>query len=388
MLTALIGVGGAVLAALIGAWAVLRARRPRRADVEAVDATPLAAARQRERDAMREFTRAHDEDARQLMAELQRARDQAAREQAAPERAAREQAPRAPARRTASSSGDGPQVELIDASVPDNPSRWMDPPVVDLKLRNRGGESAVLKRMIVEVLWARRIPAFGDLLPYTDTSGGVWLPPSATYDVELPEPEDADGARSTVGLSQVIDAGEADRFQVRLNTEIPPGDDHPYEAPGAVSLYLLRLQVLYNADDRRVAFRPLAVACPGNILPVPTKKAIAQRITAFRAKVDERRRSIDQEMAARGMQPPDWTANPPRTPGDLPADLAALGRGPRVNANFWDPQGAIALYLDDAERICREIGQLPPDLPDGLDRMAAKARATLGELPALRRETA
>jgi hypothetical protein len=384
MMDVLIGVSGAVIAAAIGAWAVLRARRPRRADVEAVDATPLEIARQHERDAMQEFVRGHDEDARRLMTELQRARDQAARERAASQPP--QPAPRAPARRAVSPSGEGPRVELIDVSVPDRPARWMDPPVVDLKLRNRGGESAVLKRMVVEVLWACRITAFGDLLPYADISGGVWLPPSATYDVELPEPEDADGTRITVGLSQVIGAGEADRFHVRLNTEIPPGDDYPHEAPGAISLYMLRLHVLYNADDRQVKFRPLAVACPGNLLPVPTKKAIRKRITEFRAKVDELRRRIDQEMATRGMEPSDWIANPPRTPGDLPADLDALSRGYRVNANFWDPKGAIRLFLDDAERICREISQLPLDLPDGLDRAVSVARTTLGELPALRRE--
>ncbi len=87
------------------------------------------------------------------------------------------------------------------------------------------------------------------------------------------------------------------------------------------------------------------------------------------------------------MEPPDWSANPPRTPEDLPADLAALNRGHRVNAYFWDPQGAIKLFLNDAERICREISQLPPNLPDGLDQAVAAAQTTLSELPALRKET-
>lgn len=371
MVVALIGVAGAVIAA----WAALRARRPRRADVEAVDArSPL------------EVARRHDEDARWLAAELQRARDQAAREEAARDRAASRAAPRAPAARAVSSPGEGPRVEPVDISVPDRQARWMDPPVVDLKLRNRGGESAVLKRLVVEVLWARRIMALGDLLPYTDTSGGVWLPPSATYDVELPVPEDADGARIAAGISQVIGAGEADRFQVRLNTEIPPGSGYPYETPGATSLYLLRLHVVYNADDQQVPFRPLAVACPGNFLQVPTRTAISTRIAEFRAKVDELRQAIDQEMTARRKKPPDWIAKPPRTPRDLPADLAALSRY-RVNGNFWDPKGAIEQFLDDAERVCREITQLPPDLPDGLDQAVPIARTTLRELPALRRET-
>lgn len=376
MWVALIGVAGAVVAALIGAWAALRARRPPRADVEAVDAMSSL-----------EITRRHDEDARALVAELQRARDQAAREEAARAQAASRPAPHAPAPGTGAAPGEGARVEPIDISVPDHQARWMDPPVADLKLRNRGGESAVLKKLVVQVLWARQITAFGDLLPYVDTSGGVWLPPSATYDAELPVPEDADGTQITVSISQVIGAGEADRFQVRLNTEIPPGAGYLYETPGATSLYLLRLQVVYNADDRRVPFRPIAVACPGNVLQVPTKKAIRKRIAEFRAKVDKIRRAIDQEMAAAGNEPPDWADKPPRARQDLPADLAALDRGLPVNGNFWEPGAAIERFLDDAERICQEICQLPADLPDGLDQAVPMARATLGELPALRRET-
>ncbi|RKF22851.1 hypothetical protein [Micromonospora globbae] len=378
MMASLIAVGGAIIAAVIGAWAVLYARRPRRADVEAVDAMSVDVGRRHDLDVVRR----HDEDARALAAELLAAREQAAREQAAAH-----PAPHAQPARATSSSGEGPRVEPVDISVPERQSRWMDPPVVDLKLLNRGGESAVLTKMVVEVLWARRITAFGDLLPYVDTSGGVWLPPSATYDVELPVPEKAHGARVTVGISQVIGPGEADRFQVRVNTEIPPGSGYLHETPGATSLYLLRLHVVYNADSRQVPFRPLAVACPGNLLQVPTKAAIEKRIAEFRAKVAELRRAIDQEISARGMQPPDWIAKPPRSPRDLPADLATLRRGRGVNSNFWDPQGAIKRFLDDAEQICREISQLPPDLPDGLDRAVAMARTTLGQLPALRRAT-
>jgi hypothetical protein len=372
MVVAFVGVAGAVVAAVIGAWATLRGRRPRRADVEPVDAmSPL------------EFARRHDEDAKALADEFLRAREQAAREEAA--RGGSRPAPRASAPRAATSSNEGPRVEPVDVSVPDHPARWMDPPVIDLKLRNRGGESAVLKRMVVEVQWAGQILAFGDLLPYVDISGGVWLPPSATYDVELPVPENAVGARITAGISQVIGAGEADRFQVRLNTEIPPGEGYLHETPSAISLYLLRLHVVYNADDSQVSFRPLAVACPGNLLPVPTKTAIKARIVEFRVKVDELRRAIDQEMAIRGMKPLNWTAKRLRKPRGLPTDLAVLNRY-RINDNFWDPKGAIERFLDNAEYICREICQLPPDLPDGLDQAVATAKSTLGELPTLRRE--
>jgi hypothetical protein len=374
MLGTFIGVAGAILAAAIGAWAVLRAR-PRRADVEPVDAlSPLEIARQ------------HDEDARALAAELMHAREVAAQEKPARNRAAPRPAPRTSAAPAGSSSSAGPRVEPVDVSVSDRPVRWMDPPVVDLKLRNRGGETAVLKRMVVEVLWARQITAFGDLLPYLDTSDGVWLPPLATYDVELPMPAEAAGARITAGISQMIAAGEADRFQVLLNTEIPPGTAYLHETPGATSLYLLRLHVLYNADDQQVSFRPLAVACPGNLLQVPTSAAIRQRIAEFRTKLDELRQAIDEQLRAKRRKPPDWTAKPPRSPRDLPANVTALLRRYQVNDNFWDPHGAIERFLEDAESICREICELPPDLPDGLDQAVAVARSTLEELPTLRRE--
>ncbi|MEU4679175.1 hypothetical protein [Micromonospora sp. NPDC023737] len=66
MMASLIAVGGAIIAAVIGAWAVLYARRPRRADVEAVDAMSVDAGRRHDLDVVRR----HDEDARALAAEF------------------------------------------------------------------------------------------------------------------------------------------------------------------------------------------------------------------------------------------------------------------------------------------------------------------------------
>lgn len=63
---------GGILAAVIGAWAVVRAGRPRRTDVEPVDAlSPL------------EIARRHDEDARALAAKLMPARELAGHEKRA-----------------------------------------------------------------------------------------------------------------------------------------------------------------------------------------------------------------------------------------------------------------------------------------------------------------
>ncbi|MFF3348863.1 hypothetical protein [Streptomyces sp. NPDC002779] len=48
---------------------------------------------------------------------------------------------------------------------------------------------------------------------------GALLPVSATYDAALPPPEDAEGFRAVIDLSQAVGQAEADRFEVRLGLE-------------------------------------------------------------------------------------------------------------------------------------------------------------------------
>lgn len=288
--------------------------------------------------------------------------------------------------RIPSQSSPGMRVEVVDIDIP-TPTMCTDPPVVDVKLHNAGDETAILKRMTVEVLWAKRFTVLDDLQPSDDYSGFVMMPPSATYEVRLPTPEQATGARIATAISQVIAPGDADRFQVLLKAEAPGSATVPYLLPGATFVYLLRLELLYNATDQRVSSRVFGVGCPGNILWLPTVDALRIKIRRFEEKVGELRQAVDEEIAARALAPPDWTARARWRREDLPAKLSALDGGYGVNDRFWDPQRAIARYLDEAESVCRElVDSLTADMPDGLAEFIPKAQASLAEIPQLREQ--
>ncbi|MCA1655866.1 MAG: hypothetical protein LC635_05390, partial [Pseudonocardiaceae bacterium] len=66
------------------------------------------------------------------------------------------------------------RMELADIDVPAQ-GMATDHPVVDVKLHNSGGDAVVLKRLTVDVSWARRFAVLPDLLPYVDTSGPLML---------------------------------------------------------------------------------------------------------------------------------------------------------------------------------------------------------------------
>lgn len=313
MLTAVLGLAGGIGAAAIGAWAVLRARRPPKA-----------------------------------------------------------------------------RVELVDVSVQPATAggRWAAP-VLDVKLRNSGGQPAVLKRLVIHVHRAIRYSGLGVLMPYDALWVGAAMDASGTYDVELPPVDDASGAQVTVDISQVIAPAAADRFLVRL------GIDPEF----ATQVYLLHVEVVYDAADRRVRSDPVAVAF-ARLGLAPTPSEIRSDIRRFRQAVDEVRAAVDEEMTARGLPTPDWNARPPGRRSDLPAGLVSVdgvgdiirsgGDGVyEVNERFWDPQGAIERYLRATENECRKLVDIlsPATAMHDLLRTALqRARATLDELPNLHAE--
>lgn len=283
------------------------------------------------------------------------------------------------------------EVELVDVTVqrPD-PAKHAkdDPPVLDVKVRNTGGQPAVLKRLVVRVHQAVR---FGDTtmrMPYDAGPGfvGQGLDASATYEVELPNPKDAADARITTDLSLVVAPGEADRFLVRLA--------RPYVLD--LVAYLLHLEILYDEKDRKVRSRPLAVVYPQRIV-IASIEEIRREIRGFQRSVAEIRQAIDREVTARGRPAPDWRAAPPKHRGDLPRGLVSVeGNGNVfdsgidgvyiVNEHFWNPEQTICRYLADvAQRyrtvvgICTSADVVPEFLTKALPRL----HATLAQLPAL-----
>jgi len=117
-------------------------------------------------------------------------------------------------------------VELVDVSLPP-PGRSAtgqvdQTPVLDVKVRNTGGQPAVLKRLVVHVRRAVRCGSMFTsmrLMPFNAVLAGANLPMSETYNLTLAIPEEAAGASVAIDLSQVVEPGKADRFQVRLGLD-------------------------------------------------------------------------------------------------------------------------------------------------------------------------
>jgi Tetratricopeptide repeat len=321
MLGIVLGLSGGVGAAVIGAWAVLHARRPTRSSVELVSVT-------------------------------------------IGERAGRT----------------SPMPTLIDDHSP----------VLDVKVRNTGGQPAVLKHAVVHVQRAVRCGTLHEgmqLTAYRVSYVGANLPVSATYDVSIPRPEDAVGTAAGTGISQVVAAGEADRFQVRLGMA-PTLDTYAYQ---------VTLELTYDGDDRTMTSAPVAAAFPDRIYVHPAD-SIRKQIREFFDGVAVVRAAIDREMTARGLPAPDWESAPPRRREELPGGLVAvdgmahpfqalISEGVfEVTDAFWDPERSVALHVREFGRIYGELEKIvdgAADVDDVLRDELPRARATLAGLNGL-----
>ncbi|MFI6345987.1 hypothetical protein [Streptomyces sp. NPDC050560] len=258
---------------------------------------------------------------------------------------------------------------------------------MDIKVRNVGGQPAVLRRLVVEVVEAglfRQEPL------HPDMRTGAGMPVSGRYDVRLPPSYEAAGHRQAVPLDQVVPPSDTDRFLARLGADREPGD----------LVYLLRFEVVHDAAERRVTSSPVAVGVPveDEIVRVGCAREAVER---FWSEVEEIRSGVDREMAARGLPVPDWRAHPPRRRGELPRVLAAVdggvpgddggivtdGEHVQVNEAFWEPERAVEEYLREAEEQCRALVGLvarAEEAPDSLRRSARLAAEELAQLSALR----
>lgn len=287
-------------------------------------------------------------------------------------------------------------VELVDVSLtPPDPAkaRRDDIPDLDIKLRNTGGQPAVVKRVVVRT---HRAASFGSIpmpLPYDlgfPRFVGARLDVSETYDVTLPAPEKAAETRIVINVSQVVDPGEADRFMIRL------GRDSIEDTVA----YLLHLELLHDANGRTVTSPLLAVAFPQRV-SVDSAEQIRRYIHDFQDEVKKVRQAIDLEMTARGYSAPDWITAAPKRRGDLPRNLLTVdGNGDPmsnpvsdhayvVNENFWEPRRAIERYLQSVEQRYTElVDVIDPTVvaPEVLRAVLPHAQDTLAQVPALRAE--
>ncbi|MEU8827577.1 tetratricopeptide repeat protein [Streptomyces sp. NPDC048636] len=288
------------------------------------------------------------------------------------------------------------QVELVDVTIAppsDTATRPRDvSPVLDVKVRNTGGQSAVLKRLVVRVHGAVRCGSMFSsmrLTPYRAIWVGAVLPVSATYDAEIPPPEDAGAHRAVIDLSQVVAQGEADRFEVRLGMK-PTFDTYAYA---------LDLEIVYDGNDRVMTSPRVAVVFPQHGF-VYSADQIRTAISSFLEETRKVRDAIDTEMAERELPVPDWDSAPPRCRADLPDGLVSVdgnaalfssgGHGVyEVTEAFWDPKRAITSHLQSFERMYRELIEITVGAgvaDDVLTESLPRAETTLAQLPLLYEE--
>lgn len=201
------GVAGGLLAAVVGAWAALRARGPHLGSLELVDLS---------------FTRDF--------------------------------------------AIDPGTVDESAVGLTSYPVRGFtvphDAPALDVKLRNLGGQPAFVKRVVFETTEAVAlrhppVPQARRWTPITATA----IPTSA-YDVELPFPDEDGGFTVAHDISQVVPPVDIDRFLVRLALR--------RGRKAGAALFRLRVRLIYNAEDQQVVSEPLIFALPNTSPHMPS----------------------------------------------------------------------------------------------------------------------
>lgn len=281
------------------------------------------------------------------------------------------------------------QVELVDVSLA--PLQADDAsPVLDIKVRNTGGQPALIKRAVVRVNRAVRCGTmFGSkrLTPFRSMWLGARLEVSARYDISIPVPEDCAGFAEPVAVSQAVAPGESDRFELRLGMK-PAFDAYIYD---------VTLELVYDRDDRVTHSPSIAVLFPHKEFAVYTKDLIREQIEHFLRAMPKVRAAIDAELVAHGRPAIAWESAPPKCRADLPDGMLSVdgtdevrdsGGGGiyQVTDQFWDPRAAIARHLVAYEEMYTELAAIIGSAAVAdpmLTRAAGQIAATLADLPAL-----
>jgi hypothetical protein len=283
----------------------------------------------------------------------------------------------------------GSHVELVDVSLAP-PSGDDASPILDIKVRNTGGQPAVIKRVVVRVNRAVRCGTmFGSmrLTPFRAVWLGATLEVSARYDISIPVPEKSTGFAEPVAVSQAVAPGEPDRFELRLGMK-PAFDAYIYD---------VTLELVYDGNDRTALSPSIAVLFPHKEFKIYTKELIRQQIDHFLKEVPKVRAAIDAELVAHGRPARDWESAPPKCRADLPDGMLSVdgtgeswesgGRGVyQVTDEFWNPRAAIAAHLVAYEKMYAELAAIIQSVAVAdplLTRAMGRVTAILADLPAL-----
>ena len=144
-----------------------------------------------------------------------------------------------------------PRLEVVSVAVTDGTSDpetgTIDPTAIDIRLRNVGGQVAVLHQLDMRVL---------DVGVLRVCEGGAALEPTATYDAVLPETTQP-GDVIEVPISHSLEPNTADRIAVRVFPEERP-EDWLFD----LVLAQLELGLLHDREEQPIDAGRVVIATP------------------------------------------------------------------------------------------------------------------------------
>ena len=141
------------------------------------------------------------------------------------------------------------QVALVSAAVASSSdgSRTITPFTIDIKLLNPGTQ-------LVAINSARLVIQRFAVIPQCASQGG--FASTGSYPANMPA-SPRPGSAVSIRISQLVEAGGADRFDLRLQAPIKNGD-----ALGQVYLYRIDVSLQYDSDDRSIDVGEVLVTLP------------------------------------------------------------------------------------------------------------------------------
>ena len=118
---------------------------------------------------------------------------------------------------------------------------------IDIRLLNDGTQLAAINN-------ARLVIQQFAVIPQCNSQGG--FASTGSYDANMPI-NPRPGSVVNIGISQLVDAGGADRFDLRLQTPLRAG-----EGVAAIYLYRINIYLQYNSDNRSINAGEVLVTLP------------------------------------------------------------------------------------------------------------------------------
>ena len=258
---------------------------------------------------------------------------------------------------------------------------------VDVSVENRGGRSALITSMEARcsrnlVFWSISEPVVSEAAIYGILESRLLS--SSTTEVELPIPT---GKPFTVKakMSQLIESGEFDRFQILVSVPIP--------RYCSSCLYVIRLEFKHDMGKGSLDSDWLLLCSPSapKLAETPSVRNNLQQfieaVKTLRAEVDDMREAV-------GLPALDWFGleTNPALQGEVVAAIRAAHDDLRILDNFLRPAAAVEQYfqtriaqLEALEKVVDGVGRVEM-IDSGTAPNLAQIGGTLTELKNLRTE--